>query len=320
MSLGEFSLIQRYFTDHSRHTGPYPAKLGIGDDAAVMEIPPGMQLVQTIDTLITGRHFPFNTKPGDIAYKSLAVNVSDLIAMAADPAWFVLSLTLPDSDESFLQDFSDGLFAAAETFSIELVGGDTCKGDLSVTIQASGLVPRNHYITRGGARPGDRIFVSGSLGSAATALAALQGRLTLKPQQLKELLPALNRPKPQLAMIPLLRQYASSAIDISDGLVGDLGHILNNSGVGARLEKSTLPVCDYISAMDNYDLALYGGDDYQVVFTVAPSAIGNMVKQTQADALAVTEIGVITDQGYFLQDAGQTIDLSSKRGFDHFGH
>jgi len=318
MSLGEFSLIQHFFNNRLLSSSDNPVVLGIGDDAAVVDIPQGRQMVQTIDTLIAGKHFPLKTPARDVAYKALAVNVSDLVAMAADPAWFVLSLTLPNSDESFLQDFADGLFEAADSFSIRLIGGDTCQGDLSITIQASGLVPSNRFITRSGARVGDRIFVSGELGAAAAGLANLQGDIQLTTDQQAESLRALNRPQPQLRLISILRQYASSAIDISDGLVGDLGHIVQLSQVGARLDKKLLPVFPWIALHDRYDLALYGGDDYQVVFTVSESDIELMLSQAKEANLPVNEIGLITDDRYVLQDGGQSIDLSTRGGFDHF--
>ena len=318
MSLGEFSLIQRYFKDQSVNDSDSPALLGIGDDGAVMDVPNDYQLVQTIDTLIAGRHFPEPTNPFDIAYKSLAVNVSDLAAMAADPAWFVLSLTLPDSDEAFLKEFSSGLFTAAREFSIQLVGGDTCKGPLSITIQASGLVPNNHYVTRAGAQVGDQIYVSGTIGSAAVALAAVQGQIALPEQALTNALLALNHPQPRLDLIPILRQHASAAIDISDGLIADLGHILERSQVGARIDKLKLPVDPWIGQHDGYDYALKGGDDYQLLFTVPKDQHERVLETAQRCGITITHIGEIIQHGYVMDDAGQTIPLNAQGGFDHF--
>ncbi len=318
MSLGEFSLIQKFFSQHEAGAKYYVPALGIGDDGAVLDVPSGYQLVQTIDTLISGQHFPEDTAAADIGYKSLAVNVSDLLAMAADPAWFVLSLSLPNNDATWLQDFSTGLFQAADDYSIRLVGGDTCKGSLSITIQASGLVPDNRFVTRHGAEVGDRIFVTGQLGSAALALAALEGRLALSSSQLKNCLPALNRPRPVLALIPILRQFASAAIDISDGLSSDLGHILEQSQVGAQLIKQQLPVLPWIQEQDRYDLALHGGDDYQLLFTVDSTKVEAMKQMAEDADVIINEIGEITAYDFELIDGHQSSNLQT-RGFDHFG-
>lgn len=319
MSLGEFSLIQQFFSRPSEAGHRFPPELGIGDDAAVLNVPAGYQLVQTIDTLIAGRHFPLETAAADVAYKAVAVNVSDLVAMAADPAWFVLALSIPESETEWLSDFSAGLFAAAEEFSIELIGGDTCKGDLSITIQASGLVPANDFVTRQGAQVGDRIFVSGQVGTAALALAAIQGQVKLSAEQTRVCLPALNRPKPVLALIPLLRAFATAAIDISDGLSADLGHILQQSKVGASLKKRRLPVHPWIQQQGRYDLALDGGDDYQVVFSVNAGKVDALTASAASAGVSLTEIGEITGSGYILVDGDQQIDLPAGRGFDHFG-
>lgn len=318
MSQNEFSLIEQYFSNPaSRHPGENTI-LGIGDDAAVLQAPVHHQLVATIDTLVAGRHFPPQTSARNIAYKSLAVNVSDLVAMAATPAFFLLSLTLPDVNDDFLTAFSSGLFEAAEAFGIQLVGGDTCKGPLSITIQASGFVPSDRFVTRSTASVGDRIFVSGKLGAAALGLAYVQGRVELDAQQSRTCIDALNRPLPRLDLIPLLRDFATSAIDLSDGLVGDLAHILAQSGVGARLDKDKLPVIDWILQHDQYHYALSGGDDYQILFTVAEQNRDEVMNLAQRSNSDVTDIGVITKTGLEWLDATNTIDLSSYRGFDHF--
>lgn len=292
--------------------------LGIGDDAAVIQVPDHQQLVQTIDTLIEGKHFPAATDPRLIAWKSLAVNVSDLVAMAATPAFFVLSLTIPDMDDAFLESFAGGLFEAADEFSIRLIGGDTCKGPLSITIQASGLVPQGQYVTRSGAKIGDRIYVSGSLGAAALGLASLQGRIALNHEQKQHCLNALNKPLPQLDIITILRSCASSAIDLSDGLVGDLGHILRQSGVGAEIKKSKLPVFEWITEHDEYEYALAGGDDYRVLFTVPENIVTDMLEKSRNLGIQLTDIGVITVEGFIMNDEAGSTDLSSHKGFDHF--
>lgn len=319
MATDEFSLIEEFFGQPSVSRSNENTLLSIGDDAAVVQVPQHHLMVQTIDTLVAGRHFPEQTDARLIAYKSLAVNVSDLAAMAASPAFFLLSLTLPEVNEDFLKGFSEGLFEAVDEFGIELIGGDTCRGPMSISIQASGFVPKDQYVTRSGARPGDHIFVSGQLGSAALGLAALQGQISL-PEKIREhCLQALNKPQPRVDMIPLLRQFASAAIDVSDGLVGDLQHILKQSGVGALVQESNLPVVDFIRENELYPLALSGGDDYQLLFTVGERELTGFLAQVNDYSLDATEVGVIKESGYHLQSVTEgKVDLSRRRGFDHF--
>ena len=319
MAQGEFSLIQQYFARPAATQSGASVLLGIGDDAALTRIPANHLLVQTIDTLIAGRHFPEQTSARDIAYKSLAVNVSDLAAMAATPWTFLLSLTLPTIDETFLAEFSQSLFETAGQYGIQLIGGDTCRGPLAITIQANGYVPDEGYLTRAGARQGDHIMLSGKIGCAALGLASMQGKLELDQATHALCIQALNRPLPRVDLTSLLRQYASSAIDISDGLASDLGHILEQSGVGALLYQDALPVIDWISQHDKYEYALAGGDDYQIVFTVPPTLYDLFMSEVRLKQLDITEIGVITQQGFYLQTAVGEQDLNSYQGFDHFG-
>ncbi len=314
----EFSLIEDYFSAQARRR-PTPALLGIGDDGAVLEIPPRQQLVVTMDTLVAERHFPATTDPVDIGWKSLAVNVSDLVAMAATPFYFLLSLTLPAADDAFLRGFSRGLFEAADAFGIALVGGDTCKGPLSISIQASGLVSRQQFVTRSGARPGDHILLSGCVGAAALGLESIRQGLTLSAAQQASCAHALNRPQPRLDLIEPLRRYASAAIDVSDGLVADLGHILEQSGVGAELVQSRIPACDGVIESNRLDLALGGGDDYEIVFTVAEAHMPALLQDAADVGLALFDIGLITTSGYFMRQGSARMDLSTTRGFDHFG-
>lgn len=318
MAIDEFSLIQQYFKRPAESRPDKNTRLSIGDDAAVVNIPDHHQLVQTMDTLVEGRHFPVTTDPYCIAFKSLAVNVSDLVAMAATPEFFLLSLTLPEVDEAFLSRFSEGLFEAADEFGIHLIGGDTCKGPLSISIQATGTVPMNAYITRSGAHVGDHIFVSGHLGTAALGLALVQHRIEVNDDLKSISLQALNQPRPRIDMIPVLRQFASAAIDLSDGLAGDLQHILTQSGVGAVLQKSRLPVLDIIREKDLYSLALSGGDDYQILFTVQESQLDGLTSYAQTEGIDITEIGVITDSGYVMQTSSGLVDVSQQQGFNHF--
>lgn len=318
MAADEFSLIHQYFKRPSASRPDKYTQLSIGDDAAVINIPADHQLVQTIDTLVEGRHFPVATDPYLIAFKSLAVNVSDLVAMAATPASFLLSLTLPEINESFLRRFSEGLFEAADEFGVQLIGGDTCKGTLSVSIQASGFIPTNGYVTRSGAHVGDRIFVTGNLGTAALGLAVYLGQIEVNDKLKKISIQALNQPRPRLEMIPLLRQFASSAIDLSDGLAGDLQHILEQSEVGATIQQSRLPVLEIITEQNLYPMAINGGDDYQILFTVAESHVGALIRSADSEGVDITEIGIITDSGFTMQTTTGTVDLTQQRGFDHF--
>jgi thiamine-monophosphate kinase len=318
VSLNEFSLIERFFGDTG--SSPYPAVLSQGDDAAVIEIPHGMQAVMSMDTLICDVHFPAQTSAADIASKALAVNLSDLAAMAATPAWFMLSLSLPDYDESWLRAFSDSLKRSADRYQLELIGGDTCRGPLSVTVQITGLVETGCQITRHGARAGDNILVSGTLGNASMGLAQLQQKIQL-PEATRELcLSALNQPIPRLELGSFLSRYASAAIDLSDGLVGDLGHILDRSGVGARIQQAELPVNQWLVENAGYHHALFGGDDYELCFTL-PRKYQSEMKQWNLDNpnCPLTEIGEITDSGYTLVEGNQVIALSDRQGYRHFG-
>ena len=317
MSLNEFSLIKRYFADigDTRIT----TKLSQGDDAAVIEVPAGMQAVMSMDTLINGVHFPLNTSAADIAYKSLAVNLSDLAAMAATPAWFMLSLSLPDNNESWLHEFSSSLKQVAETFQLELVGGDTCRGPLSITIQITGLVQKNRYVTRSGAKPGDKILVSGLLGSAALGLAHAQKRLKLPKSIAGICLAALNRPCPRIELVEFLSRYASAAIDLSDGLIGDLAHILKLSDVGAIVNQASLPVPEWIVENNAYQYALSGGDDYEICLTLPRHHWPRVVHWNQQNPdCRLSEIGEISESGYTLIQAKQTTDLYDWQGYQHF--
>jgi len=318
VSLNEFSLIERFFGDTGR--SPYPAVLSQGDDAAVIEIPQGMQAVMSMDTLICNVHFPAQTSAADIASKVLAVNLSDLAAMAATPAWFMLSLSLPDYDESWLRAFSNSLKRSADHYQLELIGGDTCRGPLSVTVQITGLVEAGCHVSRHGARVGDKILVSGKLGNASMGLAQLQQKIQLPKATRALCLSALNQPIPRLELRDLLTRYASAAIDLSDGLVADLGHILDRSGVGARIRQADLPVSQWLVENNVYHHALYGGDDYELCFTL-PRQHQSVMKQWNLDNpdCLLTEIGEITDSNYTLVEGDQLIDLSDRQGYQHFG-
>lgn len=317
MSSDEFSIIDRYFTGLGQ--SDFAVELSTGDDAAVVDIPPGRQLVLSMDTLNLDVHFLTGVSPEDLACKALAVNLSDLAAMAADPAWFLLSLSLPKSDPDWLYRFSSALGEMAERYRLALIGGDTCRGPLSVTIQIAGLVPSQGYVRRSQAKPGDLILVSGELGNAALGLAQLQARVDLPGDIREACINALHRPRPRIEMVPFLREYANAAIDISDGLQADLGHILKASGVGAILNREALPVNRWIKQEDAYHYALRGGDDYEICCTVAAEhrqAVDSW--NTAQPDCRLSIIGEITDSAYLLQHGESSIDLTQGRGFQHF--
>jgi thiamine-monophosphate kinase len=317
MAQDEFAIIKQYFSNIGEPAANLA--LGIGDDAAVVEVPSDEQLVVSMDTLVSGVHFPLDTSPADIAYKALAVNLSDLAAMAATPAWFLLALTLPQNDTTWLQQFADGLRQAADAFKLQLIGGDTSHGKLSISIQIAGLVPSGGYVTRAQASPGDLILVTGELGNAALGLAQRQGEIEL-PQELREkCLLALNRPQPRLELSPFLRQYASAAIDISDGLQGDLAHILKASGCGANIRQSALPVNAWIEEQGAYHYALAAGDDYEICCCVSAMHRAEIESWNLEHAdCRLSEIGKITESGYFLHDREHLIDLGNAQGYQHF--
>ena len=317
MAQDEFAIIRHHFRDIGKphdHT-----RLGPGDDAAVVEVPPGMQQVVSMDTLIAGVHFPFDTAPADIGHKALAVNLSDLAAMAASPAWFLLSLSLPRADSDWLQQFAGGLRDMAEDHGIELIGGDTCRGELSITIQVAGLVSADRYVSRAGAAAGDLVLVSGQLGNAGLGLAHLQGRIQLPEALARRCLQALNRPQPRLDLADFLRSYASAAIDISDGLRGDLAHILEASACGAQIERAALPVDPWIEAQGLYDIALGAGDDYEICCTLPPrfrDEIEDWNRQNPDRGFAV--VGELVDDGYRMRVCDDWVDLQANGGFRHF--
>ncbi len=315
--MNEFDLIRRYFAGRGVRRDDVP--LGIGDDAALLMPPPGQLLAVTVDTLHSGVHFAPDIPPADLGHKALAVNLSDLAAMGAEPAWATLALSLPQADEAWLAAFAEGFFALAERHGVQLVGGDTTRGPLSVSVQVQGFVPQEKALTRRDARPGDHVFVTGSLGDAGAGLAIEQGRSEFAGPPADFLLARLHRPTPRVGAGLALRGLATAAIDISDGLAQDLGHILAASGVGAVLDIDRLPLSDELlaSGIDRpWRLAASAGDDYELCFTAPADADLGV-----ADALdcPLTRIGRITaEPGQRWLDAdGQPCELSS-RGWDHF--
>ncbi len=322
--MGEFDLIARYFKRK-----PAKAVLGIGDDCALLMPSPGMQMAISTDMLVEGRHFFPYANPQRLGHKSLAVNLSDLAACGAKPLAFALALSLPKIDEEWLAGFSEGLFALADEHGCELIGGDTTQGPLNICITVFGEVPIGKALLRSGAKLADDIYVSGTLGDARLALEAARGAVGLTPQLREQAQLRMDRPTPRVKLGMALRGVATSAIDISDGLAGDLGHVLRASGVGARIESTPLlstfaaaTHMDLSQAMFNahaLDFTFAGGDDYEIAFT-APRTSRIAVKAAAIEAQTmVTRIGEITSTGQLeLVDAqGQRIERSFK-SFDHF--
>lgn len=311
---GEFDIIREFFTHTSSDADVH---LGVGDDAALLNVPAGYELVVTTDTLVSGRHFPETATAYDVGWKSLAVNLSDLAAMGAEARWLTLALTLPDNNEDFLKNFSAGFLALAEKENVSLVGGDTTSGPLSITVTAMGLVPSGQALRRQGAKPGDGIYVSGAVGDAGLALRLVleQWHDDIDPAHAEAVLKKLNRPEPRLALGQQLRGLASSCLDISDGLAQDLGHILKASQVGAELELSALPRSAALAALDSTFadvLAISSGDDYELLFTAPTEAHEKLM------GLGVRKIGQITQESglRFLRD-GNRVDMPLS-GFQHF--
>ncbi|ABL02181.1 thiamine-phosphate kinase [Candidatus Ruthia magnifica str. Cm (Calyptogena magnifica)] len=289
--MNEFSLIETYFN----WGGSNLANLGIGDDCAVIDIDANYQLVTSVDTFIEGVHFPSNTSASDIAYKSLAVNLSDLAAVGARVKYFTLALTLPNINKKWLSQFSTSLKSLADEFGIVLVGGDTTKGMLSITINVTGVVKKNKALLRSSAQVGDLIFVSNTIGDAAYAWKQLQNNQTPSEYVINQ----FNRPKPQLFLGQQLSDIANACIDISDGLEQDLTHILTRSNVGASINLDDIPltyeVKTYIEKTNDWCLVLAGGDDYELCFT-APVKNMNLLKALQnKNNITVTQIGIIND-------------------------
>lgn len=325
MGLGEFGLIERYFNAPGDEAAPRRADvaLGIGDDAALLAVPAGMQLVAALDTLVEGRHFPPGTPPASTGHRALAVNLSDLAAMGAAPAWFLLSLTLPAADEAFLGPFAAGLHRLARQHGVALVGGDTTAGPLTVAVQALGLVEPGTALRRSGGRAGDLLFVSGTPGDAAAGLRIAMDTLPGgSPEQRRALLDRFHYPEPRVALGRALRGIASACIDVSDGLAADALKLAAASGCGARIESAQLPLSTALCAVAGdalaRELALNGGDDYELCFTVPPGNEARLRAALQDVKCAATCIGRLETRAGLRLFAGGTEIAFTPRGFDHF--
>jgi thiamine-monophosphate kinase len=317
---GEFALIARHFT-RQREAGPAVA-LGVGDDCALLMPAPGQQLAVSCDMLVEGRHFLSTVAPERLGHKALAVNLSDLAACGAQPLGCTLALALPRADDAFVAGFARGLFALADAHGIDLVGGDTVAGPLNICITVFGQVPTGQALLRSGARAGDELWVSGTLGDARLALEVFRGTLALPGQAFEQVRVAMEQPQPRVALGLALRGLASSAIDVSDGLLGDLGHVLQRSDVGATLDLAALPRSAVLAAQPEAVqrlCLLSGGDDYELLFS-APAARHAAVQAAAGRAgVAVSCIGHIdAEPGLRLREADGRVAPAQALAFDHF--
>ncbi len=314
----EFDLIARLFTRPAPH-----ARLGVGDDAALISVSSGMELAVSTDMLVSGRHFLADTDPYFLGHKTLAVNLSDLAAMGALPRWATLALALPEADTAWLERFSSGLFDLADKFQVDLVGGDTTRGPLNLCLTILGEVEAGKALRRDGARVGDDIWVSGTLGGAMLGLRHLQGLMVLDEEEASACLNRLNAPEPRVALGRRLLGLAHAAIDLSDGLLADLGHILERSLVGAEIDLNALPahpaVARRLADPDVRRCLLAGGDDYELCFTAPSEHADAILEAARAVGVAVARIGRITGQAGLrvLDEHGNQMAIRA-RGFDHF--
>lgn len=329
--MDEFALINAYFRSLSERVAGTHCDLGIGDDCALVSVPPGKQLAVTADTLVEGVHFPVDTDPADIGYKALAVNLSDLAAMGAAPAWFTLCLTLPACSSEWLARFCQGMGELMQQQPVTLIGGDTTRGALSLSIQAMGLVDQGRALLRSGAQPGDDIYVSGVIGEAGIGLQLALQRIPAVDDPMQVAVQHLNRPQPRVALGQTLVGLATTCIDVSDGLLADLGHILERSGVGARIDPGSVPIAEALqnghlleqlgwqdrSLAAAQQFAMTAGDDYELCFTASASQRAEIDHLSRQLDLPLTRIGVITETpGLVNAASGEAI--ATRRGYTHF--
>ena len=319
--MGEFDLIKRYFSRKSLQNG---VSLSVGDDCAITSIPSGYQLAITTDTLVEGTHFLPSISPADLAYKSVAVNLSDLAAMGATPTWMSLALTLPEIKEAWLAEFSQSLFAILDRYGVSLIGGDTTKGPLSITLTAQGFLPENQGLFRHQAKVGDWIFVSGFLGDSAAGLDLLLQNRKIENESDRYFIQRHLHPTPRVELGLALRSFSCCALDISDGLLADLEHILERSQVGAEIYLENLPLshhlCTQYEQTQAEKFALTGGEDYELCFTVSEEKREEMEQVLRSQGIKVTRIGQIlpATSGLNLLKNGKKMALPTHIGFDHF--
>ncbi len=308
--MSEFGLIERYFSQLDQAED---VSVGVGDDGAVLDCA-GQRLVVVTDTMVEGVHFPESTAPADIAWKAVAVNLSDLAAMGATPRWISLALTLPSEDESWLSEFSRGLHEICQRYSVALVGGDTTRGALTITVTAHGLLDSNPLL-RSSAQVGDDIYVTGTLGDAGLGLACVFEQIKLDSVAAKQMKSRLDRPTPRCELGVALKSLANACIDVSDGLLADLGHILEASKCGADLNSATIPLSEVVKAQnEGLKYALTSGDDYELCFTAS------QIKRTDIEALSKALNTSIVRIGKITEALGMTLDGDkiSAKGYQHF--
>lgn len=319
--MNEFELIRRFFATQAVRRED--VALGIGDDAALLRVPPGMELAATVDSLVAGVHFPDSLSAEEIGQRALAVNLSDLAAMGAEPAWALLALTLPNADEKWLAGFAQGFFTLAERYKVALAGGNVARGPLNITITLHGLVPEGAALTRSGAQPGDEIYVTGELGAAAAGLRLIQNRIGAPGSE--RLRARFARPEPRVRAGLGLRGLASAAIDISDGFFADLVHILQSSGVGAEVEVEALPLAaeavELLGRAEARQLAFAGGDDYELCFCVPPANTRFLKEHMDQLGCPVTRVGVVNAEKLLVcrqADGGKWLPDVDTSGYRHF--
>ena len=320
MALTEFALIDRYFRSCGATRGD--VRLGVGDDAALLTPAAGQDLVAATDTLVAGVHYPEPADPASLGHRALAVNLSDLAAMGARPAWALLALTLPQAEPAWLAQFAAGLGELARAHDVALVGGDTTRGPLCVTVTLLGHVPAGGALRRAGGAPGDVLFVSGTPGDAAAGLALQQGRLAVAPEAGAYLRERFLRPQPRLTLGERLRGYASACIDVSDGLLADAGKLATASGAGVELDWEALPLSESLRAALGAErareLALTGGDDYELCFAVHPEHVARLGAELPPQRWGYTRIGTLrAAPGAVVQREGTVMEFSHS-GYEHF--
>lgn len=316
----EFELIKTYFTEQS--VNRKDVLLGIGDDCALIQPSERQNIAITTDTLVAGVHFPENTPPRAIGHKAVAVNLSDLASMGAEPSWMSVAITLPRIDEEWVAEFCRGMFELCEYYNVQLIGGDTTQGPLSITITAQGLVPQDKQICRSGAKAGDWLYVTGELGAAALALKHYYGKVKLAPELLQKTMERLDFPQPRVLAGQALREYASSAIDLSDGLLADLNHVCQASAVGANIVLDNLPISpgiiELLGQEQAFDLALSGGDDYELLFTVNEDNKVGMETALLDMGIKLTCIGQLNGSDKITTTLNNKPTEIHIRGYEHF--
>ncbi|WP_085298061.1 thiamine-phosphate kinase [Cognaticolwellia mytili] len=316
----EFELIKRFFTEQVIKRKD--VLLGIGDDCALVSPSDRQNIAITTDTLVAGVHFPHETSARAIGHKSIAVNLSDLAAMGAEPTWVSLAITMPEVDLQWIEEFCTGVFELCEFYNVQLIGGDTTQGPLSITITAQGLTPFDKHITRSGAKPGDWIYVTGEIGDAALALKDIFNTVKVTPEYREKIRHSLDFPTPRILAGQALREYASAAIDLSDGLMSDLGHLCTASKVGANIVLEDLPISnalrDSVSIEEAFDIALVGGDDYELLFTVSEDNKVGMETALANSGNIITCIGQLNGSDKISTTLNSKPVAINAKSFEHF--